>query len=362
MKRFFPLTMSLALALLGFSCSSPDAVSVADANKNMEQAVELNNKAVESNPSDAYAYEKRAKAKSRIGGDLGGANADFGKAIELSLDSMEACLKRAIQERHTGDLREAKADFDKAAELSAEAYFNRSINKDNQGDLEGAIRDIYIGVKLCRLLPPKKNVTWIIGQEYFILGGLEKKRGDIQGEQYDYSTGQTWLQTDLPKNMKNMITPLTDPITEITSADENSLWEGSFDNLATSMEADGDLEGAIAEFNMAIDVKPDLASAYYKRGLVKQAKHDWKGVIADFGKYIEFQPDNWAVYNSRGDAKKNIGDLDGAIADYTKAIQLKPDLAVAYSNRGDARKVIGDVDGANADYIRANEIKAGPSR
>jgi len=62
---------------------------------------------------------------------------------------------------------------------------------------------------------------------------------------------------------------------------------------------------------------------YYTRGVAKSDTRDLDGAIADFTKAIEIKPDYEDAYNARGNAKRSKGDWDGAKADYTKAIQLK---------------------------------------
>src|ERR1700683_3793659 len=97
--------------------------------------------------------------------------------------------------------------------------------------------------------------------------------------------------------------------------------------------------------------------AYITSGFGKQSGGDLDGAIADFTKAIELKPDDEETYLSRGFAKRAKGDLDGAIADFTKDIELKPDLAIAYNNRGEARYAKGDVEGAIVDYTRGIELR-----
>ena len=93
----------------------------------------------------------------------------------------------------------------------------------------------------------------------------------------------------------------------------------------------GNYKGAVADYDKAIQLKPDYAKAYHNRGYTAAA-------IADFDKAIRLKPDYASAYNNRGLAKKHaLGDLSAAIADYDKAVQLKPDLASPYYNRGAAK-------------------------
>ena len=112
----------------------------------------------------------------------------------------------------------------------------------------------------------------------------------------------------------------------------------AYSNRGVAKKAKGDLAGAIADYNRAIELDPKYAAAYYNRGLAKKAKGDLDGAIADYNRAIELDPKLAIAYNNRGIAKEAKGDLDGAIADYNRAIELDPKLAIASNNRGNAEK------------------------
>ena len=122
-----------------------------------------------------------------------------------------------------------------------------------------------------------------------------------------------------------------------------------------------DYDGAIADFNSALELDPKYALAYNYRGDAKQNKGDLDGAIADYNRAIELDPKNGVTYLGRGYAKRTKGDHDGAIADYNRAIELddpKNILAfVAYDGRGSAKSNKGDQDGAITDYNKAIELK-----
>ena len=153
-------------------------------------------------------------------------------------------------------------------------------------------------------------------------------------------------------------------------------------------EPKGDRVGAIADYNIAIELKPDYFDAFYKRGIAKCDKAfddrddgapadfygDIDGAIADFSRAIGLRPDYPDSYYNRGMAKAKRADhydlasssyddaqansdWDGAIADFSQAIELKPDYADAYFNRGMAKEDRGDLTGAKADYTKTMELK-----
>ena len=131
----------------------------------------------------------------------------------------------------------------------------------------------------------------------------------------------------------------------------------SFNLLGHVKRLQGDLDGALADFNKAVELKPDFAAAWNNRGLAKQTKGDWAGALADFSRAIEIKPELAAAYNNRGEVRRAKGDFNDALADFNKAIELKPDLPEAYNNRAQVKRARGDLDGSVVDFSKAIELK-----
>jgi tetratricopeptide (TPR) repeat protein len=137
-------------------------------------------------------------------------------------------------------------------------------------------------------------------------------------------------------------------------ADEDS--GGDLVNRGIEKGKSGDLDGAIADFNRAIELNPKDDAPYYNRAQAKGLKKDTAGAIADYTRAIELGSTNPAAYNNRGNARAENNDRDGAIADYTRAIELKPNYARAYYNRAMVNKEKGDATGAAADFKTAEKL------
>ncbi|GCA76137.1 lipopolysaccharide assembly protein B [Microcystis aeruginosa NIES-2520] len=167
----------------------------------------------------------------------------------------------------------------------------------------------------------------------------------VKFEQIDDATAFYRLQWGITQ-----VKPELHPKTVQLTAEE---WLNSAYNKGES----GDYQGAIADYNQAIKIKPDYAAAYINRGIAKSDLGDKQGAIADYNQAIKIKPDYADAYLNRGVAKSDLGDKQGAIADYNQAIKIKPDYALAYLNRGVAKSDLGDKQGAIADYNQAINIK-----
>jgi tetratricopeptide (TPR) repeat protein len=132
--------------------------------------------------------------------------------------------------------------------------------------------------------------------------------------------------------------------------------DGDLVNRGIEKAKNGDLDGAIADFDRAAELNPKDDAPYYNRAQARRLKNDTAGAIADYTHAIELGSTNPAAYNNRGNARAENKDLDGAIADYTRAIELKPDYARAYYNRAAVKKDKGDATGAEADFKTAKKL------
>ena len=99
-----------------------------------------------------------------------------------------------------------------------------------------------------------------------------------------------------------------------------------------------------------------LASAYAMRGALEQKERDLDRALADFNKAIEVKPDFTEMYMIRGFVKQYKGDSDGAMADYCKAIELNPKFAGAYCGKSLANYDSRNFTDALADIRKACEL------
>src|SRR5206468_11310735 len=141
-----------------------------------------------------------------------------------------------------------------------------------------------------------------------------------------------------------------------SSTPESEESDGDLVNRGIEKGKNGDLDGAIADFDRAIKANPKDDAPYYNRAQAKRLKKDTAGAIADYTRAIELGSINPAAYNNRGNARAEKNDRDGAIADFTRASELKPGYARAYYNRAVTKEAKGDKTGAAADFKTAEKL------
>ena len=125
-----------------------------------------------------------------------------------------------------------------------------------------------------------------------------------------------------------------------------------------TLREQGDLSGAIAEYDRALALGvPLAASAHNNRSVAHQARGELALALADMDEAIRLAP-SASAYTNRG-LLRLANDRAGAISDFSEAIRLEPDAPDVYRLRGIARERAGDAADARQDLLSALE-RAGP--
>ena len=66
----------------------------------------------------------------------------------------------------------------------------------------------------------------------------------------------------------------------------------------------------------------------------RETNGDLDGALADYDQAIRLNPRDASNFRIRANMRQAKGDLDGALADYNEAIRLQPEYAEAFNNRG----------------------------
>lgn len=87
----------------------------------------------------------------------------------------------------------------------------------------------------------------------------------------------------------------------------------------------GDLDSAISEQNICVELDPESYLPYHRRGWFRFLKGDYRDAVEDFNMSIAMRQDNAFGYYRRGRAYEKMGERAKAEADYRRAIELDKD-------------------------------------
>lgn len=115
-------------------------------------------------------------------------------------------------------------------------------------------------------------------------------------------------------------------------------------------------EEAIALFDKAISLQPDLEQALYNRAKAHFRIKNYGESIEDFTTLLIKHPTNAFYYSERGVALHLAERSDEALQDLNRAAELEPNKPFRYSSRAFIKDRMGDLKGAIADYEKAIEL------
>lgn len=144
-------------------------------------------------------------------------------------------------------------------------------------------------------------------------------------------TAQATPQQDLGRGMQALQGGrLADAKKYLTTAIESGFLSDK--NLGIAHNARGiareiskELDGALADFERAVELLPDDAISLRNRGRLLAAKRDFKRAFKDLDRAIELNPKEAMAYYDRGVAFQRWGKRFEAEADFRLAYSLAPD-------------------------------------
>jgi Flp pilus assembly protein TadD len=124
-------------------------------------------------------------------------------------------------------------------------------------------------------------------------------------------------------------------------------------NLGSALADRGQADEAIAHFRKALEIKPGLAEAHNKLGSALARRGQVEEAVAQFQKALQIKPECMEAHNNLGNALASRGQVDEAIRHYQEALEIDPGYLLAHVNLGDALARRGRLDQAMAHYQEA---------
>lgn len=195
-------------------------------------------------------------------------------------------------------------------------------------------------------------------------GPVINSAGEVIGIHGRADTTETNLQTtDNPDvfiktgfNLGIPINSFTNPKTTLNPSQNPNLTVADYFIQAALKRKEKDYKGAILDLNRALEIKPDVSSLIYFRGLNKFSLKDYPGALADFDDAIRLRPKAIKVYFFRGMAHVLVGNNSEALKDVDLVIQAKTNIArrdLLLNIRGTLKRKLNDYEGAIIDFNQA---------
>jgi tetratricopeptide (TPR) repeat protein len=116
----------------------------------------------------------------------------------------------------------------------------------------------------------------------------------------------------------------------------------------------------IEYFSKALELNPNLASAYAKRGMLYYFQGKYHKVIEDFENYTRLKPDNAEGYRMLAMGYLYAGNYDAAIGTFSQSLEIDPNLISARCYRAEAYRRSGQDEKALRDSTEAIQLAKEP--
>lgn len=118
----------------------------------------------------------------------------------------------------------------------------------------------------------------------------------------------------------------------------------------------GDIAGAIASWDEALALNPNLAEAWHNRASALGNLGENEAAIASFEQALALNPNDPQFWLGKGNAHYNLQQWEKAIACWNNGLELQPNLAQGWYSRGSALEKLNLIDEAIDSYQKALAI------
>jgi tetratricopeptide (TPR) repeat protein len=316
----------------------------------IEKALTGLDRVLREDPNSAPALALRGAAH-RLRKNYKAALADLNRALDLEPDYAFAFLERGRVYFQTRNFDQAGDDFTDALILqpnNAMAYARRGEVHFTRQDLGLAIADFTDAV---RLAPSSADIYRRRARAYSLRNAHDQAIADYTTAmrlQPNRVRAADFHQRGLGYlNKRDYVRAIADFTTALRRDSTNA---DISNDRGVAYRGNGQLDLALADFDQATQLKPELAFPYYNRaGIFRLAHRNYVRAIAEYTRAIVLKPIYWPGWQGRGHAHAERGDWAKAAADFGKVAEGSPgDVLAAYQH---ALALLGK--GDRAAYSRA---------
>ena len=152
-------------------------------------------------------------------------------------------------------------------------------------------------------------------------------------------------------------TPKSNPVTTDSSNASNLELIESWFNLGLKQVSAGELEQAIASWEKALNINPNLSEAWHNRGSALGRLGNYEAAIDSFQNALSIDPDNYQAWNDRAHALYQLQNWAEAADSWSNALKIMPGNYLFWYNRGCALEQLERWGEAIASHEKALEIK-----
>ncbi|WP_226582850.1 tetratricopeptide repeat protein [Microseira wollei] len=146
------------------------------------------------------------------------------------------------------------------------------------------------------------------------------------------------------------------PVPSNGSRPENRQQALGYYRQGVTFQQQGQLEAAIAQYQEAIRLNPNMAEAYLNMGAALAAIGKQPEAIAAYREAIRANPNLAEAHHNLGNAFAQQGKLTEATQEYTQAIRINPNYAKAHYNLGNVLARLGERQQAMAQWREAIRV------
>lgn len=210
-------------------------------------------------------------------------------------------------------------------------YGNRANYYRDNKQYDLALKDYADNLALKAKQPKALNSR---GRLYFNLGGKD----NLLKAKEDYSKAIEYGK-ELPQNGEN----------------KESLGEYHI-NMGATLAMLGDVQGAINQINLGLELRPHHESGYLNRSVLYNQQGKYQQALDDIETYFTYNPYNADLWYESARLKRQLQRVPEAIGDYDQAIKINGNKAVYYYERSRTHASLGNTAQAKADLQRAMQM------